>query len=482
MYKVGLTGLPLRVRRMRALAVSGACLLFVGVPAFQSAAHADEVSDLRSEMKRMAKRLERLEHERRPFSIEHPVLARTPGTYIDPHLPSPPGRYTGYLDIPGTNTSISLGGSLRADMYYNFHGGPIGGVPGTDFRGISLSGSAGSHRGGSFDFSPRLSQLTLRSITPTSFGDLTTFVSVDFAGQSVGNTYQTNSFGPRLREAYGVLHQGDNTWLVGHTWSTFMDLTSYPETLDNNGPVGPAYIRQPMIRYIRNLGGGSKVYLAVESAYSDFEGAVNQTIVGGTDIPSPNYLTPIPDVVAKYTYDANWGHIAVAGVGRLLDLDTGGVGLSGNTAISPVGVTGTKANPLVPGHRETVGGGGLLGASIRTIGKDSINAQIVGGSGLGRYDYGDADNRAGASLTFCNATDTVVCGLRNITSIGGGGSYQHYWMNNLRSNFVVGYMEYLNGEFPDNPSLSTKNIFIGVYQHHLGALSEFRCRARIRLR
>lgn len=49
----------------------------------------------------------------------------------------------------------------------------------------------------------------------------------------------------RLRQAYGE-YAG---FLVGQTWSTFMDLDDLPETVDFNGPIGAPFSRRTMLRY-----------------------------------------------------------------------------------------------------------------------------------------------------------------------------------------------------------------------------------------
>ncbi|SDO52658.1 DcaP family trimeric outer membrane transporter [Afipia sp. GAS231] len=459
-----------RVKRLCRSLMATTCLAAVGTVYVGSVAYADDLSDLRAEMRAMAKRMEKLEADKRELEKRNkeraaagrsdPNAARVASSgdpTINPRWPLPSVRDPGYFDIPGTGTSMKIGGSIRVDAIRGINGLGLGGIPGTDFRLISLDGSNNARRGGSIDFSARNTQITLGTITATPIGDLKTFTSMDFNANNNGSTVQTNSYSPRLREAFGQLDSGANQLLVGQTWSTFMDLIAYPETLDPNGPVGGIYVRQPMVRYTRNLGGGSNFILAVENANSDFEGAVQQTILG-SNLPSLNQTTPYPDVVAKYTYDGGWGHFAVAGMVRYISLNTGDVGLAGGTNLNPATFVGTVANPLVPGTKTTVAEAAMVALSVKTFGKDSINMQVSGGSGLGRYQVGDLDNRTAASLQFCNITRTIVCGLENTRQVGGVASYQHYWADNLRSNIAGGYFRYLNTEFPDNTANSVKDM------------------------
>ena len=347
----------------------------------------------------------------------------------------------GFIQLPGLNTAIKVGGFIKIDGVYDAKGGGIGGTA-TDFTEIPLRGTAASRRGPDFNATARQTQLAISSVTPTPYwGDLKTFVAIDFYGATNGNGLYTNSYAPRLFQGYISLDKiAGGSLLVGQTWSTFMDLDSYPETLDLNGPLGTVFIRQPMVRYVRDLGGGSKVFLAAEAAYADFEGANPYPVFSGGGAPSSNIINPVPDFVGKYTYDAAWGHLAIAGIARYIVADTGGSIVNGFAG------------------RSGVFGGGFMGAaSIKTIGKDTINLQGVGGPGIGRYLFGEDDSGgSAASLAYCGNA-AVACGLQRTTAYGAAVSYQHYWTDKLRSNFIGGFAHYDN-EFPDDPAASNKNL------------------------
>ncbi len=346
----------------------------------------------------------------------------------------------GFLQIPGTDTSIKLGGFIKVDGVYDVKGGGIGGT-GTDFTEIPLRGTPASRRAADFNATARQTQIALSSVTPTAnFGDLKTYVSIDFYGGTNGNGLYTNSYAPRLFQAYVSADKvAGGSVLVGQAWSTFMDLDSYPETLDLNGPVGTVFIRQPMVRYVRDLGGGSKFFLAAEAPYADFQGANPFPVFSGGGAQSTNIRDPIPDFVAKYTYDATWGHIAVAGVARYINADTGGAIVNGFN-----------------GNKGVLGGGFMGAATFKTVGKDTINFQGVGGPGIGRYLFGE-DDSGGSAASLVNCGGVTACSLKTTTAYGGALSYQHYWTDKVRSNFVGGVAHYEN-EFPNNPAASTKTI------------------------
>lgn len=409
-------------------------------------AHADELSELKAQIRAMKaasaaveKRLVRLEKSKTAKSgNNNKILAATggPGTEAPALVTS---AYPGFITVPGTDTSIKIGGYVKIDGTYDARGGGLGGI-GSDFRDIYLSGTAKANRAGDFQVGARQTNLTLSTISPTAYGDVKTFIKADLYGAPNGNAQYSNSYTPRLYQAFITANLAGGTVEVGQDWSTFMDLDSYPETIDFGGPVGVSFVRQPQLRYTMDVGGGSKLYVAAESAYSDFEGASNYGVFSGSGDPSTNIINPLPDFVAKYTYDAAWGHFAISGVGRYIKANTGGAIVNNFTGQSGV-----------------YGGGGLVGLVVKTVGLDSIQAEGIGGPGIGRYLFGDDDsNGSGASLANCNAAG-VCSSIKATTSYGGTVGYQHYWTPSLRSD-VVGGIVFYDNEFPNDPLSSTKRM------------------------
>jgi hypothetical protein len=451
---------------------TSACIALAVALSVPTASKADQVSDMKAQLNAMRaasvameKRLNRLEQERTrqiaglgavPPRVGPPIPPPVNATPVKMAGTEPinangiplardvndlPPMIPGYMLIPGTNTSIKIGGYLKVDAIDDIHGGGMGTGTSSDARGIPLTGTPQSRRNGDFLPTARQTTISLGTFTPTPYGDMKTYVSMDFLGGTNGNQYETNSYSPRLKEAYASLDMSNkDQWLVGQTWSTFMDLTSFPETMDNGGPAGVVWIRQPMVRYTHDLGGGSKFTLAAESAYGDFEGNVGYGVITNGITPSTNIINPVPDFIAKYSYDAGWGHFQIAGLARYLKVDTGGVVVN-NFA----------------GKTDTWGGGGMVGLTVKTWGKDTIKGQFIGGYGVGRYLIGDADTKfSGASLGYCPGM-TLACEIVPTEQYGGAVAYQHFWAPQWRSNIVGGYAWYPN-EIPDNLVISTKNV------------------------
>jgi hypothetical protein len=115
------------------------------------------------------------------------------------------------------------------------------------------------------------SRIGFETATPTAYGTLNTKVEGDFYAYC-GAECNRNRF--RLRHAYGE-YAG---WLIGQTWSTFMDLDNLPETVDFNGPIGSPFSRRTMIRYTwADPKAGYKLTAALEDPEDQFgAGSANE--------------------------------------------------------------------------------------------------------------------------------------------------------------------------------------------------------------
>lgn len=209
-------------------------------------------------------------------------------------------------------------------------------------------------------------------------GDVTGFIEMDFYGGG-GNEIISNSRHPRLRHAFIKY----NDFLVGQTWSTFMNTSALAETADFAGPMaGEVFVRNNQIRY--TTGAWS---LAIENPES----------YGGD--PSAD---KIPDAIVKYTVKGDWGNVSFSGLARQL-----------NTA------------PEFGGETESAFGASIAGR-IKTFGKDDFRFQVHGGE-TGRY--------VGVTAQKDLVGDTVE------SSISGMVAYRHFWTESVRSSVFYGFTD-----------------------------------------
>ncbi len=365
------------------------------------------------------------------------VAAPPPGTISSNpfyrNKPFTPGKGATFL-IPGTDTSVQIGGLIKVDVIDDVSGANLNGVA-IDPVSVAIDGTPQAKRRRNLTMTARQTRFNIGSETPTRFGPLKSFLEGDFYGTG-GTALITNSAGFRLRHAYLSLGHV----LVGQTWSVFQDLEVAPETLDLTGPVGNAYaIRQPQVRYTRALGSHGKLTLAIENAEGDFFGADHTANIPVGSTMSTRVLNQIPDFTARYVYQGSRVRLSVAGVLRYINLDTGG---------APQAFQGPNGSFNFAGKAATWGGGVQGTAQLKTWGNDTLTLQGNGGPGLGRYVMGPQDEAFAIGVApygsiNANPGNGAVLGadgkLRTIFTVGATAWYRHYWSKTLRSNASVGY-------------------------------------------
>ncbi len=95
---------------------------------------------------------------------------------------------------------------------------------------------------GNVFFGVRQTRFGVKTLTPTALGDLKTIFEFELFGTGV-DAGQTTF---RLRHAYGELgHFG-----AGQTWSAFMDIDVFPNSLEYWGPNGMVFFRNVQLRWI----------------------------------------------------------------------------------------------------------------------------------------------------------------------------------------------------------------------------------------
>lgn len=301
------------------------------------------------------------------------------------------------------NTTVSVGGYIKLDaIYTDWSDGRNASQIQQDFylpSGTAVGNGANDKQ--DFDMNARGTRLNVKTVTELENGEtLTTFIETDFYGGG-GNQVVSNSNNPRLRHAFFKY----GNWTFGQTWSTFMNLGAYTETLDFVGPSdGIAFVRQSQIRYTKG-----KLQLALENP---------ETTVSGTGATDDGSL---PDIVAKYSF-ANT--LTIAGLIRQLDCDNCAVGVDESTAAYAVSLSGRK-----------------------TFGRDQLNYMVNAGSGIGRY--------AGLGVM----TDAWVNGteLEAIQSYSGYIGYKHHWNDQWRSNLVYSMFQLADSDFEAATPTATDN-------------------------
>jgi hypothetical protein len=311
---------------------------------------------------------------------------------IDPDL-------KGFIQIPGTQTLIRLGGYAKLDTIYD-----VDSMGSTDaFVTSSIPVPAPHADTGNFTMQARQTRLSMEIRRPTMFDESMRFYfETDFYGGGNGN------YGFRLRQAYGQL---GNTY-AGFGWSSFVDLDALPDTLDFEGPPGAIAPRQAGVHQFIRLGEHSSLTIAAEEPTSQVSpplpGVSPDVIVNSTNVHGTEH---VPDLILAARTEQDWGHLQLGGVARQLGYTdyeqsrrvvAGGAQLSGAFKVGP-------ANPY----------------------SDLFMFAAGWGRGIGHY-LADTD---GLNLDAVVGPDGKLYAL---TGLGAHVAYTHYWNSDWRSNLVYG--------------------------------------------
>jgi len=294
-------------------------------------------------------------------------------------------------EIVRGSTRFNFGGYLKTDVISSRYSG--GSVAANslmrDFRIPALIPVGGDSSTTDVDFHAKESRVNFGFAHDVGNGrEVSGFVELDFLVGPGGDERISNSYTTRVRHAF-LRYEN---WLVGQYWSTFFDVGALPDNLDFIGPTeGTTFARQPQIRYTNG-----PWQLAVENPETTVT-----PFGGGARIVTDT--ANIPDVIARYTVDGDWGHFTVAGIGRQLSIDT-------------------------PSGAERTTGLALSVSGKMNFGRDDLRWMVSGGPGIGRY------------LGLNTANDVVFDAngeLEAIDAYGAFLSYRHFWNDQWRSSFTL---------------------------------------------
>src|SRR5947208_9114827 len=258
--------------------LGAAIALLTGLPA----ANADELADLRANQELLQKRIDQLSQSPPPG----PSGPYVPGFGAETrplNAPVTVGSFPRSFLIPGTETSLRIGGFADTHVMWWFNGAQNGsalngqgGNPGprTDGLGgtgglpsIPLNNAVGHSRSGTFDISSRFSRLLFDARTPTAWGEVKAYVELDFAHSNENvvenqNGIVTNAWCLRLRKRYGMM----GPLLVGQETGAFHDPDADAEFVDTGGAAATAgRSRVPQVRYTYQGPYGSVFTVAAEN-------------------------------------------------------------------------------------------------------------------------------------------------------------------------------------------------------------------------
>jgi Porin subfamily len=389
--------------------LGAAIVLLTALPS----ARGDELADLRANQELLQKRIDQLAQAPQGVPSGQAPAASGPG------LPVVGGSFPRSFLIPGTDTSLRIGGQAYGTVLRFWQGAQpstalfgnggafldrTSGTGGTgNLQSIPLNNSIAHSRSSQTFFSGNFSRVFIDVRTPSAWGEAKAYIEWDWSQtptNQLGTSFTvTSNFTNRFRKGYATL----GGLLVGQDSGTMVDNDSEAELIDTGGDTAAnGRSRIPQVRYTYAGPYGTSLALAIEQSLSEFASPVGTFNDGGSnDAPAtaacptgnlavPNLLTTAcltnstafnaaktnwPNGVIRGRFEQPWGHIQTGFVlnqtglndGRYLDRQWLGYGGAITGDVKPF----TGAPPPF----------GLPGAWA----KDDIAFGAIVGEGLGGF-------------------------------------------------------------------------------------------------
>lgn len=384
----------MNTRNLRAV-LTASCAVFVLTAAASPGLAGDSVAmrkaALQNELNALTARVEQLEAKR--------AAARRLARRMAPAAAVESGSKPRSWKLPGTNTSMQIGGFAELDIIYDINAFSGNGLSsnGASTASFPSTGTAAANRQGNFRLHARRTRIFIRTWTPTDWGELTTRIEADFQG-STGDVF-------RLRHAYGSL----GPVLAGQTNSVFRFGEYEPRTFEDRGPASKGAPRNAQIRYTHSFGGGTVLQVSVENP-ATARAAVATTVVVPIVISGGGAPNRVPDFAASLDHKWSNGMVRIGALFGEHNVDDG---------------AGNNGSDLLWGVQ----------AALRlTFNQKRTSVGVMGhfGYGTSRYFRGQP---ASVAVTGISGPSLRV---RTVRTFGGYAWIQHKWSDTIQTNLAFG--------------------------------------------
>jgi len=340
----------------------------------------------------------------------------TPPPAAQPEAP-PPADQLEVASESSPGTRVELYGAAMLDLGYQFNQSD------PDWFDVVRPTKLPSYAqefgdDGEFFASVRQSRLGVKSFTPTRLGDLKTIFEFELFG--VGADAGQTTF--RLRHAWGELGQ----FGAGQTWSTFMDIDVFPNSVEYWGPNAMVFYRNIQARWTPWSDGDSRLALSLERPGASGDGG---KFADRVELQGISGDFEVPDLSGHFRWSRDWGHVQVAGMLRKIkwnDFVADGYDLSGDELGWGINVSGNYR-----------------------LGPHVLRGSVVYGEGIQNY-MNDATIDIGVVENFTDPVRPIYG--EAIPMLGIVGFLDLNWSDEWTS--TIGYsildMDPTNGQSPDS--------------------------------
>lgn len=303
-------------------------------------------------------------------------------------------------DSGAKKLSMTVYGFAQADAIYDFK--RVDPDWADTLRVTTIPTQSGAYgNDGDFLFSVRQSRLGVK-------GDYGPDITYKLEGELFGVGGDQGQTTLRVRHAYATYKD----FLMGQTWSNFMDIDIFPNTIDYWGPTGMVFYRNQQARYTFPLGDDDEFSVSLENPdtaltvgqFRDVpvcDGVITEECesVDSTAEEVFQSYSDVPDLTARFRQNGNFGHYQVAGIVRKL---------------------GYERTDTLDKEYE-VGWGLNTSTALNTWGADKLKLQVAYGEGIGNYmnDGGLDIAPDSVDIDEANAETVPIWGLSSY--------YDHFW-------------------------------------------------------
>lgn len=284
-------------------------------------------------------------------------------------------HYKGVTITPGgfiAGESIWRQRAMNADIYTNFNATPYM--------------NAGEAHTSEWVPTARGTRPSVLVSGKTPFGTLSGFLEIDFlAAGTTSNNLQSNSYTPRIRQAWVQAQVGHVKFTGGQMWTLLTEnkratdagQEAVPLLFDANLHVGDTYLRQASFRIQDAITPKVTLAMSVENSQYQFSASNAPSnfffgapgVLGGLDNSLANYTNQVaPDVIVKAAFDPGYGHYELGGVARFF-----------RDRYYPNATAAGAQNDT------RFGGGFVANARFPVTKKVDLGFHVVAGDGTGRY-------------------------------------------------------------------------------------------------